>query len=205
MKKALIGRKLGMSQVFKEDGTVVPVTICELGPCVVVQKKNEEKDGYGAIKLGFLDTRENRLTRPVAMDLKKKDIPFKKVFREVPLYDETLDEGKVLTCDIFQEDDVVQVTGTSKGKGFAGVVKRHGFGGGRKTHGSHFHRAPGAIGACAFPNEVWKGQKMPGRYGGDRVTVKNLKVVKVLKDKNIVMISGAVPGTRNSIITVREK
>ncbi|HMA63187.1 MAG TPA: 50S ribosomal protein L3, partial [bacterium] len=93
MKKALIGRKLGMSQVFKEDGTIVPVTVCELGPCVVVQKKNEEKDGYGAIKLGFLDTRENRLTRPVAMDLKKKDIPFKKVFREVPLYDETLDEG----------------------------------------------------------------------------------------------------------------
>ncbi len=205
MKKALIGRKLGMSQVFKEDGTIVPVTVCELGPCVVVQKKNEEKDGYGAIKLGFLDTRENRLTRPVAMDLKKKDIPFKKVFREVSLYDETLDEGKVLTCDIFQEDDVVQVTGTSKGKGFAGVIKRHGFGGGRKTHGSHFHRAPGAIGACAFPNEVWKGQKMPGRYGGDKVTVKNLKIVKVLKDKNIVMISGAVPGTRNSIITVREK
>jgi len=116
-----------------------------------------------------------------------------------------LEVGSEFKCSIFGEDDVVNVTGTSKGRGFAGVIKRHGFGGGRMTHGSHFHRAPGSIGACATPGEVWKGQKMPGRHGGKTVTVKNLKVVKVLEDKNVLLIAGAVPGTRNSLITVAAK
>lgn len=205
MKKALIGRKKSMTQFIDENGNMIPVTVCELGPCVVVQKKTVEKDGYNSLKLGYSDTKEHRVTRPILQDLKKKNISPKKVFQEVTSFDEELDVGSVVSCDIFSDNEVVHVTGTSKGRGFAGVIKRYGFSGGRKTHGSHFHRAPGAIGACAYPGEVWKGTKMPGRYGSKKVTVKNLKIVKVLKDKNIVLISGAVPGTKNSIITVVKK
>lgn len=205
MKKALLGRKIGMTQFTTEDGTVVPVTVCELGPCVVVQKKTTEKDGYKALKIGFLDQKEHRMTKPVLMDYKKRDIAPRKYMKEVDLFDDSLEEGSEINCSLFQEGDAVQVTGVSKGHGFAGVVKRHGFGGGRMTHGSHFHRAPGSIGACAYPGEVWKGQKMPGRYGSDKVTVKGLKVVKVLPEQNVVLISGSVPGRRNSTVLVREK
>jgi large subunit ribosomal protein L3 len=205
MKKALIGRKIGMTQFMHEDGTVTPVTVCQLGPCVVVQKKNVEKDGYAALKLGFGEVKEGRITKPIASDLKKKGITPRKIFREVGVFDEALDIGSVVTCSIFSDSDMVNVTGTSKGRGFAGVVKRHGFKGGKETHGSTFHRAPGAIGACAYPSEVWRGQRMPGRLGNDTVTVKNLKIVKVLEEKNIVLISGAVPGRRNSLITVSER
>jgi large subunit ribosomal protein L3 len=205
MKKALIGRKIGMSQYIAEDGTMVPVTVCELGPCVVVQKKTPEKDGYSALKLGFKEIKERKVTRPILGDFKKKNISPRSVMGEVEVFDDSLDVGSVLTCEIFAENQVVNVTGLTKGKGFAGVMKRHGFSGGRKTHGSDFHRAPGSIGAHTFPGEVWKGQKMPGRDGGERVTVKNLKIVKVLKDKNIVLISGAIPGRKDSLITVKEK
>lgn len=205
MKKALIGRKIGMTQFIQENGEVIPVTVCELGPCQVVQKKTLEKDGYAALKVGFLDIKESRLTKPIAMDLKNKGVAFKRVMREVDVFDDAVDVGNVLKCSIFQENDVVNVTGTSKGRGFAGVIKRYGFSGGRMTHGSHFHRAPGSIGACAYPSEVWKGKKMPGHHGVKKVTVKNLKIVKVIEEKNIVLISGAVPGRRNSLITVREK
>jgi len=205
MKKALIGRKIGMSQYIAEDGTMVPVTVCELGPCVVVQKKTPEKDGYSALKLGFKEIKERKVTRPILGDFKKKNISPRRVMGEVEVFDDSLDVGSVLTCEIFAENQVVNVTGLTKGKGFAGVMKRHGFSGGRKTHGSDFHRAPGSIGAHTFPGEVWKGQKMPGRDGGERVTVKNLKIVKVLKEKNIVLISGAIPGRKDSLITVKEK
>jgi large subunit ribosomal protein L3 len=158
MKKALIGKKIGMSQMFLDDGTVIPVTVCELGPCVVVQKKTVEKDGYNALKLGFGEAKARRLTKPILQDLKKKNLPLLKVFKEVESFDESLQEGSVITCDIFSENQVVDVTGISKGKGFAGVIKRHGFHGGRETHGSNFHRAPGSIGANTFPAEVWKGK-----------------------------------------------
>ncbi len=205
MKRALLGRKKGMTQYIDEVGKIIPVTVCELGPCVVIQKKTVERDGYPALKLGYLDTKEHRSTRPITQDLKKKNIPLKKFFREVGVFDDGLNEGSVVTCDIFSEKDIVNVTATSKGKGFAGVVKRYGFHGGRKTHGSHFHRAPGSIGACADPAKVWKGKKMPGRYGGTNVTVKNLQIIKIVKDKNIVLISGSIPGRKDSIITVREK
>ncbi len=204
MKKALVGRKKGMTQYIAEDGTVIPVTVCELGPCAVVQKKTVENDGYSALKLGFLDAKEKHLTKPVASDLKKKNIPLKRVLREVEVFDESLDVGSIVTCDIFTENQKVSVTGISKGKGFQGVIRRHGFHGGRETHGSNFHRAPGSIGACADPGRVWKGQKMPGRLGGDQITVKGLKIVKVIKEKNVVLISGSIPGRVNSIITVRE-
>ncbi|MBN1500670.1 MAG: 50S ribosomal protein L3 [Spirochaetes bacterium] len=204
MKKTLIGKKIGMTQVYNESGKLIPVTAIELGPNVVVQKKTVEKDGYGALKLGFVDAKEKHLAKPIKDDLVKKGLPLKRVFREVEVFDESLQVGSEIGCDIFAENDSVNIIGTSKGKGFAGVIKRHGFGGGRATHGSTFHRAPGSIGACAYPGEVWKGQRMPGRMGTDRVTVKNLKVVKVLKDKNIVLISGAVPGRKDSLVIVKE-
>jgi large subunit ribosomal protein L3 len=205
MKKALIGKKIGMTQVVLEDGRVIPATVCELGPCVVVQKKTVDKDGYSALKMGFQEIKEQRVSKPTLMEYKKANAGAHKIMKEVPLFDESLEIGSVVTSSIFAENDVVHVTGVSKGKGFAGVIKRHGFGGGRITHGSHFHRAPGSIGACAYPGEVWKGQKMPGRYGGSTVTTKNLKILKVIGDKNIVIISGSVPGRRNSLITVVEK
>ena len=205
MKKALIGRKIGMTQFIHENGTVTPVTVCELGPCVVVQKKNVEKDGYAALKLGFIEVKEQRLTKAILSDLKKKGIRPLRVFGEIGVFDDTLDVGSEIKCSIFAENTVVDVTGISKGKGFAGVVKRYGFKGGHETHGSTFHRAPGSIGACAFPSEVWRGQRMPGRMGNQTVTVKNLKIVKVFEDNNVVLISGAIPGRKNTLITVYER
>lgn len=204
MKKALVGRKLSMTQVYNEDGSVVPVTVLELGPNVVVQKKTEEKDGYCALKIGYGKIKEKNCAKPVLQQYKKKDLEPKRIMREVDVFDEALEEGSVIDCGILEDVQKVTVVSVSKGKGFAGVVKRHGFGGGRKTHGSHFHKAPGSIGACAYPGEVWKGQRMPGRMGSDKVTVKNLKVVKVIKEKNLVLVSGAVPGKKDSIVLVRE-
>jgi large subunit ribosomal protein L3 len=152
-----------------------------------------------------MDAKEQRLNKSIAEDLKKRGVAPKKVLREIDAFDESLNNGSVISCSIFSENDIVEVTGTSKGRGFAGVVKRYGFRGGRKSRGSNFDRAPGSIGACAYPSEVWKGQKMPGRLGNKTVTIKNLKIVKVFTDKNIVLISGAVPGKRNSIIVVKAK
>jgi large subunit ribosomal protein L3 len=205
MKRALIGKKIGMTQIFNEDGRVIPVTAIELGPNVVVQKKTMKKDGYTALKLGFGFAKEKHLSKAVSEDLKKRNVELCKIMREVDLFDENLVEGNLLTCDLFSEEDRIHVVGVSKGKGFQGVMRRHGFGGGRATHGSHFHRAPGSIGACAFPGEVAKGKKMPGRMGSDRVTIKNLKIVKVLKDKNIVLVSGSIPGRKDSIVIVKER
>lgn len=204
MKKALIGRKLGMTQFTAEDGKVIPVTVCELGPCVVVQKKTVEKDGYSALKLGYVDIKESKLPMPISKDLKKKNLPMKRIFKEIETFDASLEVGSEIKCGIFAENDNVNIIGVSKGKGFQGVIKRHGFAGGRSTHGSKFHRAPGSIGAHTYPAEVWKGQKMPGRHGSKTLTVKNLKIVKILEDKNIVLISGAVPGTKYSLITVSQ-
>jgi large subunit ribosomal protein L3 len=205
MRKSLIGKKIGMSKFFAEDGTTYPVTVCELGPCVVVQKKTEGKDGYVSLKVGYQDQKAQRLTKAIAEDLKKRGIGPKKILREIEVFDDSLVNGSVISCNIFAENDIVEVTGVSKGRGFAGVVKRYGFKGGPASRGSNHTREPGSIGACAYPSEVWKGQRMPGRHGNKTVTVKNLKIVKVFQDKNIVLISGAVPGTRNSIIVVKAK
>lgn len=205
MKKALIGKKIGMTQFTQNDGVVTPVTVCELGPCVVIQKKTQETDGYGALKLGYQDTVEKHLSKSISKDLKDKNLPLKKVFREVQIFDDALEVGSTIDCNIFTEGSLVNVTGTSKGKGYAGVIKRHGFGGGRKTHGSHFHRAPGSVGACAYPGEVWKGKKLPGHLGVEKVTIKNLKIMKIFQEENIVLISGAVPGRKGSYLIVREK
>ncbi len=165
MSKALIGKKIGMSEYFCEDGSVVPVTICELGPCVVVQKKTVEKDGYHSLKVGYMDQKIQRLNKSISEDLKKRGIPPKKIFREIEVFDDSLNNGSVISCNIFAENDIVEVTGVSKGRGFAGVVKRYHFKGGKASRGSNFERAPGSIGACAYPSEVWKGQRMPGRHG----------------------------------------
>ncbi len=206
MSKSLIGKKIGMSQYISDDGTVVPVTICELGPCVVIQKKTVQKDGYSALKFGYQEhKKEKNIPLPQLTDFKKKNISPKRHLSEVAFFDDSLDVGSEVKCSIFQENETVTVTGISKGRGFAGVVKMYGFAGGKATHGSHHHRAPGSIGANTFPAEVWKGKKMPGRFGSKKVTVKNLKIVKILQDKNIVLISGAVPGRKNSIITVTVK
>lgn len=203
MGKAIIGEKLGMSQVFTED-EVVPVTVLKAGPCVVTQVKNEKKDGYRALQLGYGEMKPERVNLPMKGHLKKSNST-PRVLAEVPLEPgEEYSPGKKVTVDIFKEGDRADVTGISKGKGFAGVVKRWGFSGGPASHGSRFHRTPGAIGQCATPSRVFKGRKMPGRMGGERVTALNLLVVRVDRDKNLLMVKGSVPGPHGSIVIVRE-
>ncbi len=203
MGKAIIGEKLGMSQVFTED-EVIPVTVLKAGPCVVTQVKNEKKDGYRALQLGYGEVKPERVNLPMRGHLKKSNSR-PRVLAEVPLEPgEEYSPGKKVTVAIFEEGDRTDVTGVSKGKGFAGVVKRWGFSGGPASHGSRFHRAPGAIGQCATPSRVFKGRKMPGRMGGERVTALNLLVVKVDREKNLLMVKGSVPGPRGSIVIVRE-
>lgn len=203
MGKAIIGKKIGMTQFFGENGVVVPVTICEVGPCVVIQKKTNEKDGYSALKLGFSSGKAKHLAKSQQKEFEKSNLELKRIIKEIPVHDDSLDVGSEIKCDIFNEGDLVDVIGVSKGKGFAGVIKRHGFGGGRASHGSHFHRSPGSIGQRTYPGEVFRGKKMPGRMGSDRVTVKNLKIVKILPEKNIILVSGAIPGRRDSVIIVK--
>ena len=204
----LIGRKIGMTQVFeKEEGNLIPVTVVELGPCQVVQIKTVEKDGYTAVQLGFdEETKKVRQKKPESGHCKKHGtVPFRHL-REVRLDDVSgLEPGAEFKADLFEAGDTVHVTGTSKGKGFAGVMKRHGFGGGPASHGSRFHRAPGSIGFCALPNKIFKGRKMPGQLGVERVTVKNLSVVEVIPDQNIILLRGAVPGAKNGLVRVRKK
>ncbi|MFH1624866.1 MAG: 50S ribosomal protein L3 [Pseudomonadota bacterium] len=204
MDKAIIGRKVGMTQVYSPDGGVLPVTVVEAGPCVVVQKKTLENDGYSALQLGFSEKKKQRVNRCLQGHFEKhKATPcaYLKEFRV-----ETVDdyqEGQKITVDIFRAGDFVDVTGTSKGKGFAGVVKRWGFRGGPGTHGSMFHRAPGSIGSSAFPSRVLKGKKLPGRLGGEKVTVQNIEVVEVKPRNNLVLLKGAIPGSSNGIVVLR--
>lgn len=204
MKKGLIGKKLGMTQVFSEEGAIT-VTVIEAGPCVVIQKKSAGKDGYEAIQVGFGRKRPKNVTKPLQGHYKKADKGLFRFLKEFRV--ESSDEyelGAELTADIFEVGDYVDITGTSKGRGFAGVVKRHGFGGGRATHGSMFHRAPGSIGASADPSRVLKGRKLPGHMGDQRVTVQNLTVLSIRPEMNIILVKGAVPGTNNGIVLIRE-
>jgi len=206
MKKALVGKKLKMTQVFDESGTLIPVTVLELGPNVVVQKKTKEKDGYSALKIGFGSVREKSLNKAEKGVFEKAGLANEKkqYLREIDNFDDTLQVGSLIDCSLLEDVKSVSVTSISKGKGYAGTIKRHGFSGGRATHGSSFHRAPGSIGCRSFPGEVWKGKKMAGHMGVDRVTVKNLKVIKVIKDKNLLLVNGAVPGRRDSLVIVCE-
>lgn len=205
MKKGILGKKLGMTQVFAEDGTVIPVTVVEAGPCVVTQIKTEEKDGYNAVQLGFEDIREKLVNKPLKGHFDKAGVPYKRYLREFKF--ENVDEYKVgdeIKVDIFNVGDKVDVVGRSKGKGFAGAIKRWNFSRGPMSHGSHFHRAPGSMGATSSPGRVFKTKKLPGRMGNKRVTVQNLEVVKVDAERNLMLIKGAVPGPKGSLLIIKE-
>jgi large subunit ribosomal protein L3 len=202
----LIGKKIGSTQIYQSDGKVQSVTVIQLGPCIVVEKRTKEKNGYESLVLGFENIKESKLNKPVLGQFKKRNVIPLRYLKEIKF--DNINEynigDEIKIENIFKEGDIVKVTGTSKGKGFQGVVKRHGFGGvGGTTHGqSDRVRAPGSIGASSFPSRVFKGQRMAGRMGGDRVTVKNLKVVKIIKEQNIVLLSGPIPGSNNSLVKV---
>lgn len=204
MTTGIIGKKLGMTQVFDAEGRVTPVTVIEAGPCTVVQKKTREADGYEAVQLGFGRMKAQRVTRPMAGHFRQAGKGGFVELREFrSLGDPPLEVGQEVRVDMFREGDVVDVTGHTKGRGFAGVVKRWNFRGGRATHGSMFHRAPGSIGGSSWPSRVIKNMKMGGHYGNERVTVLNLKVVGIQPEKNLLLVRGAVPGARNSVVLVR--
>jgi large subunit ribosomal protein L3 len=200
----MLGRKLGMTQIYAEDGTAVPVTVVEAKPGCVVQVKTREKDGYESVKLGFFeDAKEKRYSRPLLGVFKKAGTGAYRALREFPM--QGLGVGDMVSVEMFSKGDTVSVSGSSKGKGFQGAVKRHGFKGGPASHGSMFGRAVGSIGASSYPSRVWKGQKMPGRMGASRVTVRNLEVADVRAEQNLILIRGGVPGARNSIVEIRKK
>jgi large subunit ribosomal protein L3 len=203
MKKGLIGRKLGMTQIFSEDGAAVPVTVIEVEPSVVVQKKTVATDGYDAIQLGYGRIRQKNVTKPLQGHFKKADKGLFRILREIRTTSESYEPGQEIKVDVFQAGDYVDVVGTTIGKGFAGVVKRHGFSGGRATHGSMFHRAPGSIGASAEPSRVFKGRKMPGQMGNVRKTIQNLMVLGVRPDRNLMFVKGSVPGCKNRVVIVQ--
>lgn len=203
----LLGKKTGMTRIFDENGNVIPVTIIEAGPCFVTQIKSIETDGYNAVQLGFDDKKEKNTTKPLLGHFKKANIVPKRFLIEFRDFDlQNLQLGQQITVDIFNVGDKITVQGISKGKGFQGVVKRHGFGGGPVTHGqSDRLRAPGSIGASSFPSRVFKGQRMAGRMGGVKVSVRNLKIVKIDKDQNLIFVKGAIPGHINGYVKLMKK
>ncbi len=207
MVNGIIGKKLGMTQLFDEDGTVTPVTVIKAGPCIVVQKKTVNTDGYNAVQLGLVEEKPpRRVNKPTEGHFKRAGVPPTRVLREVRVEpsDEATSVGDKILVDMFNENDLVDVIGKSKGRGFAGFVKRHGFHGGRATHGSMFHRAPGGIGASAYPSRVFKGTKMAGHMGDERKTIKNLRVVAVDAENNLLMIRGALPGPTGAYVLIKK-
>ena len=208
MVNGIIGKKLGMSQIFAPDGTVTPVTIIKAGPCVVVQRKTVSTDGYEAVQLGLVEEKAPKKTnKPMAGHFKKAGIPPTRVLREFRLNggEDGANVGDKVLVDVFAVDDKVDIIGTSKGRGFAGFIKRHNFGGGRASHGSMFHRAPGSIGASAYPSRVIKGTRMAGHMGVERKTVKNLKIVGVNTEENLLLIKGAVPGPNGTVVVIKKR
>nr|WP_249324447.1 50S ribosomal protein L3 [Wansuia hejianensis] len=202
--KNILGRKIGMTQIFQEDGSIVPVTVVEAGPLVVVQKKTVEKDGYNAIQVGYGEVKENKLNKPMKGHFDKGSVEYSKHLREFKVEDpEAFQIGQEIKVDVFEIGDKVDVIGTSKGKGTQGVIKRHGFSRGRETHGSKFHRAPGGMSASAYPGRVFKGKRMAGRMGNERVTIQNLEIVRVDVDKNLILIKGAIPGPKKGLVTIK--
>lgn len=206
MVTGIIGRKIGMTQVFAPDGAARPVTVLKAGPCVVIRRKEAERDGYDAVQLGLVEDRQARVTKPVAGLYAKANVPPTRIRREVGLSgeDDPPNEGDQVDVSLFAAGDQVDVTSVSRGRGFQGVIKRHGFAGGRATHGSMFHRAPGSIGQSSYPSRVLKGMRAPGRMGGDRVTVRNLRVVDVDAEQNRLVVTGAVPGAPGSCVMIRK-
>ncbi|MEW6606751.1 MAG: 50S ribosomal protein L3 [bacterium] len=206
MSTGLIGKKIKMSQVFDANsGDVIPVTVLEVGPCIIVQKKTKDKEGYDSLQLGFGDVKQSKINKPVAGHFKNAAVKVKRYLREFRITDiDNYQVGQELKVDIFKAGDYVDVTGISKGKGFTGVVKRYGWTGGKKSHGSMFHRAPGSIGQSSFPSRVYKGHGLPGRMGGTQVTMQNLKIIKVNEKENRLLIEGAIPGRRGGLITIKK-
>ncbi len=204
MKKAILGKKIGMTQFFRADGTMIPVTVIEAGPCPVVQKKTVANEGYDSVQLGFAELRDKLANKPRKGHFAKANVKAMRYLREFRLDDAASYEvGQILKADVFAEGDKVDVSGTSKGHGFQGVVKRHGQGRGRMTHGSHFHRAPGSMSACSDPSRVFKTKNLPGHMGSEHVTVQNLEVVRVDAERNLMLVKGAVPGAKGSFVTVK--
>lgn len=204
MKKAILGTKLGMTQIFAEDGKVVPVTVVEAGPCVVTQRKTVDTDGYEAVQVGFGDVREKLLNKPQKGHFKKADTANKKYVRELRLEDcSAYNVGDEIKADVFAAGDKVDVSGISKGHGFAGPMKRHGMHRGPMTHGSKSKRVSGSMGMCSNPGRVLKGKKLPGHMGVVKVTIQNLEVVKVDAEKNLILVKGAIPGAKGGLVTVR--
>ena len=202
----LIGKKIGMTSVFSADGKNVPCTVIEVGPCVVTQVKTADKDGYNALQLGFEEQKEKHLTQPEIGHFKKAGVTPKRHLAEFKGFDGEYKLGDTLTVDMFTEADFVDIVGVSKGKGHQGVVKRHGFGGvGQSTHGQHNRlRALGSVGACSYPAKVFKGMRMAGQMGNQRVTVQNLQVLKVIAEHNLMMIKGSIPGSKGSIVLIEK-
>jgi large subunit ribosomal protein L3 len=206
MVNGLIGKKVGMTQLLQDDGTVVPVTVIQAGPCVVVQKKTVEKDGYEAVQLGFVEfVKPKRVNKPMTGHFKKTNAAPVRVLRETRARgDKAPNAGDKILVDIFNADELVDIIGTSKGRGFAGLIKRHHFRGGRASHGSMFHRAPGSIGASAYPSRVIKGMRMAGHMGNSRVTVRNVRVARVDQENNLLFVRGAVPGPPGGYVLVEK-
>ena len=202
----LIGKKIGMTSVFSADGKNIPCTVIEVGPCVVTQVKTVENDGYAALQLGFIEKKEKHTTKPEAGHFAKAGVAPQRHLAEFKNFEGEYKLGDTITVDFLNDTKFVDVIGTSKGKGYQGVVKRHGFGGvGQSTHGQHNRlRAPGSIGACSYPAKVFKGMRMAGQTGNERVTVQNLKVVKVIPEHNVLMIKGSIPGAKGSIVLIEK-
>ena len=206
MVTGILGTKIGMTQLFSADGVVTPVTVIKAGPCVVVQRKTVERDGYDAVQIGLVEDSPAKVNKPTAGHFKKANVPPTRIRREVSIAagSEGPPEGEQVVASLFADGDQVDVIGLSRGKGFQGVMKRHGFSGGGATHGSMFHRAPGSIGASSYPSRVIKGMRGPGRMGGDRVTVRNLRVMQVDDEQHLLIVNGAVPGAPGGLLMVRK-
>jgi large subunit ribosomal protein L3 len=204
MISGIIGKKLGMTQVFTEDGRVTPVTVIEAGPCAVVQKKTVPADGYDAVQIGFLEVKEKKANKPMAGHFKKSGTAAYRHLREFKGDASDMEPGSKVTVEIFAKGDKVSVIGTSKGKGFQGVIKLHHFKGGGATHGSMFHREPGGIGSSAWPSRVWKNKKLPAHMGDNQVTIRGLEIVEVKGQDNLLLIKGAIPGAPGGIVIVNK-
>ncbi len=204
MKKAIVGKKVGMTQLFLTDGTMIPVTVVEAGPCPVIQKKTQEHDGYSAIQVGFSEIRERLANKPRKGHFEKAGVKPMRYVRELKLDNaESYEIGSLITAELFEAGDHVDVEGKSKGKGFAGVIKRHNQARGRKTHGSHSYRTAGSMSACSDPSRVFKTKKLPGHMGAEKVTVQNLQVVRVDAERNLLLIKGAIPGAKGGMVVVK--
>ena len=203
MKKAILGTKLGMTQIFAEDGKVIPVTVVKAGPCTVVQTKTVETDGYESVVVGYGDVKEKALNKPMKGIFAKANVAPKKYLREFRLEEATLAVGDEIKVDVFEAGEKIDVSGISKGKGFAGPMKRWGLHRGPMSHGSGYHRGSGSMGACSNPGRVMKGKKLPGHMGVVKVTVQNLEIVKVDTENNLILVKGAIPGNKGGLVTIR--